>query len=155
MHPSGHQNDQQEHAAIEWHDSDLIAITDQPPTLILDLRAIVHRSHGDPGTEAGSVWVQSAAVVLTNGRQNGPTPALPRTIADGQVWTDDNDYENVIHCPFTSNGPASLDLALSSGESLRIDADQLTITFTGEPEFLEDFVPEVIEDDDESFAGSE
>jgi hypothetical protein len=48
----------------------------------------------------------------------------------------------MIRCPFTSNDEACLELTVSLGESLQFDADGLTVTFTAEPEFLEDFVPE-------------
>jgi len=146
MHSCNHDHSQQEHAAIEWHDSEITAISRLPNALVLDIRAVVHRSQGNPGTDPGTVWVQPAAVILDNCRLTGPPPALPGNIAAGQVWSD-YDYNSMIRCPFTSNAEASLDLTLSSGERLWLDADQLTITFTGEPEFLEDFVPERIEDD--------
>jgi hypothetical protein len=146
MRPIARQGVRPERTAIEWYDSDILAIIDQPPTLILDLRAIAHRSHGEPGTDAGSVWVQSAAVILDNGRWDGPRPAPPCTIAHGQIEIDHHEYENRIRCPFSSNGRGILDLTLASGESFSIESDQLTVTFTGEPEFLEDFVPESIED---------
>jgi hypothetical protein len=147
MHQRSHDDARQEHAAIEWHDSTISAITCLPDALVIDLRAIVHRSHGEPGTDPGSVWVQAAAVILAHGQQTGSTPFLPDTIHDGQVWST-YDYDHLIRCPFLSNGQASLDLILSSGDLLQFDADQLSITFTGDPKFLEAFVPEKIEDDD-------
>jgi hypothetical protein len=149
MYNRTHDNREQEHAAIEWHDSDLIAITHMPTSLVIDLRAIVHRSHGSPDTDPGTVWLQPVAIILSNARSTGdiPDPPGPGTIADGEIATTQDTYESMIRCPFASNGEACLDLTLASGESLRFDADQLTITFTGEPEFLEDFVPEPIEDD--------
>jgi hypothetical protein len=146
MHQCSDNIARQEHAAIEWHDSAITAITSLPEALVIDLRAIVHRSHGEPGIDHGSVWVQPAAVILANGQQTGFTPLLPETIDDGQVWST-NDYDHMIRCPFLSNGQASLDLTLSSGDLLQFEADQLTLTFTGDPEFLEAFVPEKFEDD--------
>jgi hypothetical protein len=137
-----HRNTDPERAAIEWHDSELVALTDQHAALILDLRAVVHRSHGEPGTDAGTVWLQPAAVVLSNGRRDGPRFVLPCDINVGRVETDCYDYGGMIPCPFSSNGRSLLELTLSSGEWLRVEADQLTVTVTGEPEFLEDFVPE-------------
>jgi hypothetical protein len=136
-----HDHREQEHAAIEWHDTDLIAITRMPTSLVIDLRAIVHRSHGSPGTDPGTVWLQPAAVILSNAQSMGDTSASPGTIAYGEIATTQDTYESMIRCPFTSNGEACLDLMLLSGDWLRFDADQLTITFTGEPEFLDDFVP--------------
>jgi hypothetical protein len=133
---------EQEHAAIAWVCSDLIAITRMPTSLVLDLRACVLRSHGSPGTDPGSVWLQSAAVILANGQMDATSPALPCSIEYGEIATTEDTYETMIRCPFISNAGACLDLALSSGDWLRFEADQLTITFTGEPEFLGDFVPE-------------
>src|SRR5690349_21079959 len=72
-----HGNIDPERASIEWHDSELVAVTGQPAALVLDLRAVVHRSPGEPGADAGTVWVQPAAVVLSNGRRDGPGFALP------------------------------------------------------------------------------
>jgi hypothetical protein len=144
-----HDTREHEHAAIAWHDSDLIAITRMPTALVIDLRAIVHRSHGSPGTDPGTVWLQPAAMILSDAQpmEDSPDPPGPDTIAYGEIATTEGTYESMIRCPFTSNGEACLELTLASGESLRFDADQLTITFTGEPEFLDDFVPERIEDD--------
>lgn len=85
-------------------------------------------------------------MILDNGRLTGHLPAHPGEIADGRVLSDD-DYDDMIRCPFTSNGEAFLDLTLSSGDRLWFEADQLTITLTGEPEFLEGFVPSSVEDE--------
>jgi hypothetical protein len=135
-----HDNSIQQNAAIELQDSQLMALCLEPSAAILDFRAYVHRSHGTPGIDPGTVWVQPAAFILLNGHlQSAPRPDLPCTIADGDVTADDQLFENMIPCPFVSESEAAVNLTLASGHRLQIDADQLTIEFTGEPEFLEDY----------------
>ncbi len=149
MEHCNHNHAAEDHAAIEWQGSGITAISHLPNALVIDLRAVVHRSHGQPGTDLGTVGVQPAAVILDGGQWPGRLPALPVTINDGSVWSS-QDYDRTIRCPFKSNGEAVLNLYMASGEELlQLEADQLTITFTGDPEFLEDFVPEWAEDDPE------
>lgn len=128
-----------ERADIEWHDSELLAVSVEAGEILLDLRAIVHRSQGAPGVESGTVWVQPASVVLAQGRHEGMWPPLPCPIADGRVETDGHDYDNLTPCPFRSNGRALLELHLATGDRVRIEAALVTLTFTGAPEYLEDF----------------
>jgi hypothetical protein len=134
-----HDNSAQRHAAIELHDSDLVALCQEPSALILDLRACVHRSHGTPGTDLGSVWVQPASIILSNARLSAPTPVLPCAIADANVSTDSHAFDNLIPCPFAWESETTVSLTLASGQRLQIDADQLEVAFAGEPEFIGDF----------------
>lgn len=127
----------QPNAAIELHDSDLIALSHELAGLILDLRAYVHRSHGIPGTDPGTGWLQPASIILANGRLSGPKPVLPCTIADGEIEAGGQSFRNLIPCPFASEDEAAIDLILASGQTLHIDADQITIVFNGEAEFIE------------------
>lgn len=132
-----------ERVAIEWMGSELVALAHESGALVLDLRAVVHRSHGAPGVDPGTVCRQPAAVVLANGRWDGSRLALPCEIDYGWVETDCHDYDDMIPCPFSSNdGWCLVVLALSPDERLYLEGDQLTVTFTGDPEFLEDFMPE-------------
>ncbi len=70
---------------------------------------------------------------------SGPKPDLPCTIADGDDHGLRYFREHDSPRPFVAESEAAINLTLSSGEWLQIDADQLTIEFTGEPEFIEDF----------------
>lgn len=122
----------QPNAAIALHDSDLIAISHEPPGLILDLRAYVHRSHGIPGTG----WFQPVAILLTNGRIAGPQLVLPCRIADGEIEAGNLSFDNLLPCPFAYEDEAAIDLILATGQTLHIDADEITIMFSGEAEFV-------------------
>ncbi len=134
-----HDNAIQRNAAIELHDSELTALCRETSALVLDLRACVHRSHGTPGTDPGTVWIQPASIILPNGRLLGPKPELPCTIIDGDMTTSHRTYDNMIPCPLASQYETTVNLTLSSGQRTQIEADQLTIAFTGDPEFIEDF----------------
>jgi hypothetical protein len=128
--------------AIELYNSELIAICPKPSAVILGLRANVHRSHGIPGIDGGSLWIQPVSITLFNGRLTGSKPGLPYAIAHGDITAGQHAFENLIPCPFGSDHEAAVNLLLSSGEWLQFDADQLTIEFTGDPEFIEDFYGE-------------
>src|SRR4051812_46747470 len=91
----------QPNAAIELHDSDLIALSHEPAGLILDLRAYVHRSHGIPGIDPGTGWLQPAAIILANGRLSGSKPGLPCTIAGGEIEAGSHSFGNLVPCPFS------------------------------------------------------
>ncbi len=87
---------QSENAAIELHDSEIVAINRDGTTLVLDLKAFVHRSHGVPGFDHGTEWLQSAALTLVNGRWLDPEPESWHPIYDGIVIIGDRVIDNLI-----------------------------------------------------------
>lgn len=126
-------------AAIQMYDAELIAIGSEGSSLVLDLRACVHRSHGIPGTDPGAILRQPAAIILPKGQLLGPRPDLPCTIDAGEISAGDHDFDGLIPCPFSCEDATRVNLTSSSGQTLRIDADQMTILFTGDPDFIGDF----------------
>jgi hypothetical protein len=126
-------------AAVQLYDSELIAVGLEGASLVLDLRAYVHRSHGIPGTDPGAILLQPAAITLPNGQLLDLGPDLPCTIDEGEISAGDHDFDGLIPCPFSCEDATRVNLTSSSGQTLRIDADQIRILFTGDPEFVGDF----------------
>jgi hypothetical protein len=64
-------------AAIELHDSQVVAVESATGTIIVWLAAYVHRSDGRPGFDPGSGWSQRVA--LEFGGTEVPAGVRPRT----------------------------------------------------------------------------
>jgi hypothetical protein len=132
----------QTNVGIELHDSDVVAIRQDLTNFFIDLSVYVHRTHGVPGVDPGSVWNQTATISLFNGQLlsiaiDSLDPDYD--IYDGSVTTGGRILKNVVPCPLDSVTEALLDLSFRSGGQIRIKADRLTIAFTGESRYLYDF----------------
>ncbi len=126
------------HAIIELHDSTVEALTVVPPDLIIQLDAYVHRSHGIPATDPGTGWSQRAIICVRNGQPDGPIPALPCWLSDGEIRLDADVFDNLIPPSLSCEQSTTISLVFTSGDRLRIAGDGLTIGLVGEPRFVEE-----------------
>lgn len=62
---------------IELHDSTVVGITTVGNQVILLLRAYIHASKGVPARDAGSGWIQAAALTFSEAIIEGAVPELP------------------------------------------------------------------------------
>ena len=125
--------------AIELHDSEVTGVRPVGEGIAIDLSAYVHRTEGEPGVDLGTVWKQPACITLRIGRHFDILPATLDPIYDGIIVAGTRTFSNMVPCPFVSEGDAAIDFTLSSGDRIRFDGNGLTLTFTGEAEYLYDF----------------
>jgi hypothetical protein len=58
--------------------------------------AYVHKSHGKPGIDAGTGWVQNARLTLTGATVSGDRPSLPGALWDGSLLVGGSEHDNVV-----------------------------------------------------------
>ncbi|WP_435018655.1 hypothetical protein TA3x_000639 [Tundrisphaera sp. TA3] len=128
---------------LEWHDSELLAIRQEPWGCLLVVNAVIHKTTGVPGVDPGTVWIQTAEVRLSNGRPHGlPIGPLdpPLDIWDGSLITKGQLLDGLVPCPLHSVGSTTIDLTFNRGDRFVIQADGLTIDLIGEPTYLEEWL---------------
>lgn len=117
-------------SAIEWHDSELIAInTVSAHDSVIVVDAYVHRSVETPGVSRGEGGIQRVRINMRSVRIEGDAGELPATIYDGTLGLGGEEHRNLIAFPLLFTGSASLALTfldrvlLVSGEHISIEAD--------------------------------
>lgn len=128
---------------IELHDSVLASVRQVEGSVHLILRpAIVHMSIGEPGVDAGSVFVQDFTLEFGNAPIEGDIGTLPSDILDGEFQDGTQTFPNMIGLPCDWDGPAALVLFLSP-DNRRISITGAAVRAKSESEaaFLEEFLP--------------
>jgi hypothetical protein len=75
---------------IEIHDSELTGIAMYDGTLTLNFSSVyIHESEGVSGLDAGTVWVQQAALIIAGTVQQGTLPEFPCKLLDGLLKLDE------------------------------------------------------------------
>ena len=126
--------------AIELHDSELVAATFSGGEAVVSLSpAYIHRSIGQPGTDAGSGLLQPATLTLSSVSLTSEPTRLPATISDGYLRIGSDLHTNIIPASGTFSGAIELSLTLSTAETLTIRARRISIQLHDEPSFVESF----------------
>ena len=125
--------------AIEFHDTTVAGITKVGEQVILFLRAYVHQSEGRPGWDAGSGWVQAAALTFTGAKIEGGKPDLPADIWHGELNLDGNVSANDLPIPFHYVGEITLTLQIGAPNDLVVHGTGATLTMLGEAEYVEEY----------------
>ena len=126
--------------AIELHDSELVAVTFSGGEAVVSLSpAYIHRSIGQPGTDAGSGLLQPATLTLSSVSLTSEPTRLPATISDGYLRIGSDLHTNIIPASGTFSGAIELSLTLSTAETLTIRARRISIQLHDEPSFVESF----------------
>lgn len=125
---------------IELHDSEVVSIAEVGSQLVILLRAYVHQSAGRPGRDAGTGWVQAAALTLAHGEVEGDWPELPADIFNGDLLIDGRLLENEIPIPFEHLGQIVLRVELAPACSLAVRGSGAVLTLLGEPVYVEEFL---------------
>lgn len=133
---------QSAHRAIEFHDSELAAVSRLGASVVLSFSAVyVHESTGEPGVDAGVGWYQPATLTIARG-ESASDIQLPASVADGFISVAGTLHQN--HIPAvdgTLDGPIELSLLLSTAETLFVRGAAITIELSGEPSPVEHFSP--------------
>jgi hypothetical protein len=128
--------------AIEFHDSELAAVSRVDASVTLSFSAVyVHESAGVPGVDAGAGWYQPATLTIAHGEIASDAQA-PASVADGFIRVAGTLHQN--HIPAvdgTLDGPIELSLLLSTEETLLVRGAAITIDLSGEPSPVEHFSP--------------
>ncbi len=128
--------------AIEFHDSELAAVSRVGPSVVLSFSTVyVHESAGVPGVDAGIGWYQPATLTIAHGEMASEVQ-LPASVADGFIRVAGTFHQN--HIPAvagTLDGPIELSLLLSTAETLRVHGAGMAMEPSGQPSPVEQFSP--------------
>jgi hypothetical protein len=132
---------QSAHRAIEFHDSELAAVSQVGASVVLSFSAAyVHESTGVPGVDAGVGWYQRATLTIAHGEVASDAQA-PAGVADGFIRVAGALHQNHIPAAGTLDGPIELSLLLSTAETLLVRGAAITIELSGQPSRIEQFSP--------------
>ena len=127
---------------IELHDSKLAAVTCRDGEAIVSLSpAYLHRSAGTPGVDAGSGWLRSATLTISSAVLASAPETLPAAIFDGFLRIGSEQCGNIIPASGAFAAAIDLSLVLSTGETLTIRGQGISIQLLGASSFVESFNP--------------
>jgi len=126
---------------IELHDSKVAGIQKIGNQLIVFFsKAYVHQSKGEPGRDAGSGWVQAAALVFAEGMAVGDGIAeWPADIWDGHLVVEGVLLNNQIPVPFEEAGKVELRLQLDTPAEVTVRGRGVCLRMLGDPVYVEEF----------------
>ncbi len=126
---------------IELHDTKVEATTEVGTQIILLLRVYIHRSEGRPGIDAGTGWIQAAALVFSEATFEGDFMELPADISNGLLTLDGRETPNEIALPFAHTGEIALEFSLMTGAKITIRGNSAALTLLGDAVYIEEFKP--------------
>jgi hypothetical protein len=125
-------------AAIEFHDSTVIAVETNDAAVVVRLDAYIHRAVGRPGFDAGTGWSQIVEMIFKVGIVEERPDALPCTLDDGSVSGAET-FDGLISLPESVDSAVRFEAHGLYGERLVIRGQGLTVIATGEPQYVEAF----------------
>ncbi len=130
-----------ENKRMEFHDSTLESLRFSDSSVSLHFcPACFHHSHGDPGVDPGSVWLQDAILTVGSARVVCQPTSLPLDVFDGLVSINgDQVFNNGLPVPCCDRGDVVVSLDLSNRERLVVLGKTLDLTRTGKARYLEEF----------------
>jgi hypothetical protein len=128
-------------SAVEIHDSILndLSIGDRDAVLNFS-KVFIHQSAGRPLIDAGSVWVQSARLIISDAVVLGSFSDLPRGLLDGSIKMSGETLSNEIPIPLSYTGEVELRLE-STGEIVTIKGKAAHLDLLGLRRYVEEFQP--------------
>src|SRR5262249_911605 len=130
--------------SIELHDSKLAAIgfADGRATIVFS-PAYIHRSHGKPGRDPGTVWTQDAELIIDVATEINLPSSWPCAISDGQLQLNDLLLKNEIPIPLHHVGNVRLKLGLlefnGNFKAVEVKGANARLRLLGEAKYLEEF----------------
>jgi len=125
--------------AIEIHDSTLESISVRNGDATLHFSSVyIHQSAGKPGVDAGTGWVQKAALRIRQGIIKGLLSELPCNLLDGQLKLGILLLNNEIPIPLNYTGDVELRLEYR-GEIVVVTGASAELDLIGDPEYVEEF----------------
>ena len=128
-------------SCIELHDSTLYAAGVEESGFIIELRpAYVHRSEGEAGQDAGSVFLQNFRIVVGDPVASSRAYLLPARLGDGQIGVGDKLFTNTLPTALQESGRVRIQLFVAGSDApLDVAGSSISIQALGEPRFLEVF----------------
>jgi hypothetical protein len=127
-------------SAIELHDSTVRSCIEAEGDVTICLSpAILHRSSGLAGRDAGEVFTIDLYLILHDATIIEPFADFPTTLLDGSVNVANQFYGNCIPFPFDVIALISVEFIDEHGRSTRITAARLTLTAVSDEKYLESF----------------
>lgn len=128
------------HRAIELHDSRVLRIIEDGPTVVVEMSAYVHASYGRPGVDAGDGWFQDAKLVFEGAEIRERPTGDDLWITSGSLRVGSSTFENQIHIPFGSTESVELSVTGAEG-TLRVRGTAAKLILVGLPGAVEAFEP--------------
>jgi hypothetical protein len=125
-------------AAVELHDSEVVAVTSAAAAVVVRLSAYVHRSDGRPGYDPGSGWSQPVELVFAGGVVEEQPAELPCTLDDGCV-AGGAEFKGLIPLPASVGSAVLFEARGLYGELLAVRGAGLEVVAVGEGRFVESF----------------
>jgi hypothetical protein len=125
-------------AAVELHDSDVVAVESGAAAVVVRLAAYVHRSEGRPGIDSGSGWTQPVELVFAGGIVEERPPGLPCTLDDGRV-SGRVEFAGMVPLPASVSSAVRFEAQGLCGERLAVRGTELKVVAVGEAVFVESF----------------
>jgi len=125
-------------AAIEFHDSTLVAVERRDDTVVVRLNAYLHRSEGRPGYDAGTGWIQVVELTFAGGLVERSPAELPLELDDGEL-TSDFETQFLLALPAASIGDIRFTTCGLYGDELIVRGNGLVVKTLDEARYVEDF----------------
>lgn len=117
--------------AIELHDSDVSSV------VIVEGVVRIEFSEAYVWAEEKG-WGQRANLILESGKVVEKPENFPVTISEGILSGEREQFDNILPLPFSEHGIFSIELALSSGELLKVTGHNPRVELIGERRFIEE-----------------
>ena len=125
--------------SLEFHDSTVASVRMSDGALVIEFDdAIVHRTSGRPGVDAGDVLLQGAELVFRGAKPDGNISACTGQISSGTIHLH-ADALRLVPIPFFYSGSARGEITFSNGHLLSFAATGFECSIRGEARFLERF----------------
>jgi hypothetical protein len=134
-----HIEPERERIAIELHDSEVTRMRAEGADLVLNMEVYVHHSMREPGRDPGTGWIQGAEVRLRAARAETSPRGLPAIVAEGMLRMGGHAMRNLLPLPLGTDGPVRLEVTLTTGETLAVDAEAIDFELLGRGECVEIF----------------
>lgn len=125
------------YTSIELHDSDLLSITVADTTLVLSVRAYVHRWQKVDSKWLGTGWSQAAELRILSAALPVSLDSAPDDIYGGELVAGPTRYDNVFPVPLVFSGEVRLTLEVLRAEHLEYSGNGFSAALVGVPRFVE------------------
>src|SRR5436190_21801707 len=125
-------------AAVELHDSEVVAISRVAGAVVVRLSAYVHRSSGRPGIDPGSGWSQAVEFTFACGLVDTLPAELPCTLDDGDV-SGSVEFVGMVPLPLSVRSLVLFKARGVHGEPVGIRGYGLEVSPVTEAVYVEEF----------------
>ena len=127
-------------SAIELHDSTVRSCIEAEGDVTFCLSpAILHRSSGLAGRDAGEVFTLDLHLILHDATIIEPFADLPTTRLDGSVNFANQSFTNCVPYPLNVMAPTKVEFVDECGRFTRISACGITLTAVSDEKQLDSF----------------